>query len=96
MGWNQVFQARPHPVWAGVPDGAYFYFVHSFYARPSEPRHSVGETDYGSRFTCAVGRDNILQPSSTREERRAWPRAVPKLPALESPDGFPLHTTFFG
>ena len=60
MGWNQVFQARPHPVWAGVPDGAYFYFVHSFYARPSEPRHSVGETDYGSRFTCAVGRDNIF------------------------------------
>jgi len=60
MGWNQVFQARPHPVWAGVPDGAYFYFVHSFYARPSEPRHSVGETDYGSRFTCAVGWDNIF------------------------------------
>ena len=60
MGWNQVFQARPHPVWAGVPDGAYFYFVHSFYARPSEPRHSVGETEYGSRFTCAVGRDNIF------------------------------------
>jgi glutamine amidotransferase len=60
MGWNQVFQARPHPVWDGVPDGAWFYFVHSFYARPSEARHSVGETDYGSRFTCAVARDNIF------------------------------------
>jgi imidazole glycerol-phosphate synthase subunit HisH len=60
MGWNQVIQARPHPVWAGVPDAAYFYFVHSFYARPSDPRHSVGETDYGSRFTCALARDNIF------------------------------------
>ncbi len=60
MGWNQVVQARPHPVWAGVPDNAYFYFVHSFYARPSDARHSVGETDYGERFTCAVARDNIF------------------------------------
>jgi glutamine amidotransferase len=60
MGWNQVIQARPHPIWAGVPDNAYFYFVHSFYARPSDPRHSVGETDYGGRFTCALARDNIF------------------------------------
>jgi len=60
MGWNQVYQVRPHPLWAEVPDAAYFYFVHSFYARPSDARHSVGETDYGSRFTCALARDNIF------------------------------------
>jgi glutamine amidotransferase len=60
MGWNRVYQARPHPLWAGVPDGAYFYFVHSFYARPSEPRHSTGETEYGTRFTSALARDNIF------------------------------------
>jgi glutamine amidotransferase len=60
MGWNQVIQARTHPIWAGVPDAAYFYFVHSFYAAPSDPRHSVGETDYGARFTCALARDNIF------------------------------------
>jgi len=60
MGWNQVIQARPHPIWAGVPDNAYFYFVHSFHARPSDARHSVGETDYGGRFTCALARDNIF------------------------------------
>jgi imidazole glycerol-phosphate synthase subunit HisH len=55
MGWNQVMQSghgdRLHPLWAGVPEGAWFYFVHSFYARPSDPRHSVGETEYGARFT---------------------------------------------
>jgi glutamine amidotransferase len=60
MGWNRVWQAQPHALWAGVPDGSYFYFVHSFYARPSDVRHSVGEADYGGRFTAAVARDNIF------------------------------------
>ncbi len=60
MGWNRVFQSAPHPVWAGVPDGAYFYFVHSFHARPSDPRHTAGETEYGARFTSAMARDNIF------------------------------------
>ncbi len=60
MGWNRVTQAQPHPLWAGVPDEAWFYFVHSFYATPSDARHSAGETDYGVRFTSAVARDNIF------------------------------------
>ena len=61
MGWNQVYQSTPqHPVWAGVPDGAYFYFVHSFYARPSDARHIAGEADYGGRFAAAIARDNIF------------------------------------
>ena len=60
MGWNRVSQVQPHPVWAGVPDEAWFYFVHSYYARPLDARHSAGETDYGLRFTCAVARDNIF------------------------------------
>ena len=65
MGWNQVYQSRPdgahaHPVWANVPDGSYFYFVHSFYARPSDARHIAGEADYGGRFAAAIARDNIF------------------------------------
>ena len=60
MGWNEVFQARPHPLWDGVPDGSHFYFVHSYYARPWDERHSAGETDYGGRFTSALARDNIF------------------------------------
>jgi imidazole glycerol-phosphate synthase subunit HisH len=60
MGWNQVHQMQPHPCWAGVPDGASFYFVHSYCARPSQPRHSAGETEYGTRFTSALARDNIF------------------------------------
>jgi glutamine amidotransferase len=65
MGWNRVHQARradaqPHPLWAGVPDDSWFYFVHSYYAEPSLPEHTAGSTDYGARFTCAVARDNIF------------------------------------
>ena len=60
MGWNRVFQARPHAIWGDVPDGAYFYFVHSFHAKPTNVGHSVGETEYGIRFTCALARDNIF------------------------------------
>ena len=62
MGWNRVWQtgAAPHPLWSGVPDGSYFYFVHSFYARPSDARHSAGETEYGERFSSAIARDNIF------------------------------------
>lgn len=64
MGWNQVFHQLdgrdPHPVWAGIPDGAWFYFVHSYYARPANAVHVAGETDYGGRFASAVARDNIF------------------------------------
>ena len=60
MGWNRVTQVRSHPIWRGVPDGAYFYFVHSFFAAPALEELTVGSTDYGLSFTCAVARDNIF------------------------------------
>jgi imidazole glycerol-phosphate synthase subunit HisH len=64
MGWNQVWQASPrgalHPMWEGVPDGGWFYFVHSYHAAPHEADHTAAQTDYGARFTCAVARDNIF------------------------------------
>ncbi|MGA8010415.1 MAG: imidazole glycerol phosphate synthase subunit HisH [Thiomonas sp.] len=65
MGWNAVWQgqgtsAAVHPIWAGVPDGAAFYFVHSYYAAPQHGSHSAGETDYGVRFASAVARDNLF------------------------------------
>ena len=60
MGWNRVRQEFAHPLWAGIPDESWFYFVHSFFAAPSEVRHSAGTTEYGERFTSAVARDNIF------------------------------------
>lgn len=60
MGWNRVRQTSPHALWSGVPDNSYFYFVHSFYARPLDVRHIAGQTDYGQPFTSAISRDNIF------------------------------------
>ena len=61
MGWNQVYQGdKPHALWAGIPDGAYFYFVHSFYAVPADAADIAGEADYGARFAAAIARDNIF------------------------------------
>ena len=60
MGWNRVRQTSPHALWSGVPDNSYFYFVHSFYARPLDVHHTAGQTDYGQPFTSAISRDNIF------------------------------------
>ena len=64
MGWNQVRQVphsgAVHPVWASVPDGSYFYFVHSYYACPRDAHDCAGEADYGGPFAAAVAKDNIF------------------------------------
>jgi len=60
MGWNRVRQLKGHPMWAGVADDSYFYFVHSYYVVPEENEHAAGETVYGLPFCCAAGRDNIF------------------------------------
>jgi glutamine amidotransferase len=60
MGWNEVRRARAHPVWAGVADGARFYFVHSYFPQPADSAITAATCDYGVVFTCAVARDNIF------------------------------------
>ena len=60
MGWNRVRQAAAHPLWNGIEDNSYFYFVHSYYAQPEQALDVIGETDYGGDFCCAVARDNIV------------------------------------
>jgi glutamine amidotransferase len=60
MGWNRVHQKIAHPLWDGIKEQDYFYFVHSYYAQPAQAAHTVGETVYGQPFACAVARDNIF------------------------------------
>ena len=60
MGWNQVRQRRPHPFFDGVPTGANFYFVHSFYVEPEDESFIAGETEYGVPFASVVCRDNVM------------------------------------
>jgi len=60
MGWNEVRQQTPHPLWSGIDDGSRFYFVHSYYAEAADERWVSGVCKYGLPFTCAVARDNIF------------------------------------
>lgn len=63
MGWNRV--TRPadhaqHPMWNNIPDGSWYYFVHSYFADLANPAHCAGETEYGTVFASAIARDNIF------------------------------------
>jgi glutamine amidotransferase len=60
MGWNEVMQARPHPLWEGIPDASRFYFVHSYFPAPRDAALTAATCTYGAPFTCAVARDNIF------------------------------------
>ena len=80
MGWNRVRQAAAHPLWRGVADQAYFYFVHSYYVDTPEPSLVAGSSDYPQPFTCAVARDNVF--------------AVQFHPEKSGADGVQLLTNF--
>jgi glutamine amidotransferase len=60
MGWNRVRQVRAHPLWDGIANDSYFYFVHSYYALPDNALDTIGETEYGAPFCCACARDNVV------------------------------------
>jgi len=71
MGWNEVLQAKPHALWAGIPDRSRFYFVHSFYPAPSDTALVAASCIYGAPFTCAVARDNIFAVQFHPEKSQA-------------------------
>ncbi len=60
MGWNNVHQAMPHPLWTGIEEGARFYFVHSYFVQPASPELIAGFSHYPFPFTCAVAAKNIF------------------------------------
>ena len=60
MGWNQVKQTVSHPIFAGIPDNANFYFVHSYYAEPEDESLIAGETEYGIRLCSVIARGNLV------------------------------------
>jgi glutamine amidotransferase len=60
IGWNQVRQRRPDcPLFRGIPDGSYFYFVHSYFPRPVDTGIVVGESEHGETFASAIWADNV-------------------------------------
>jgi imidazole glycerol-phosphate synthase subunit HisH len=71
IGWNQVHQSAPHPMWAGIEDGARFYFVHSYYAEPADAGVVAGFTHYPFAFTCAVAQNNLFAVQFHPEKSQA-------------------------
>ena len=60
VGWNQIRQRHEHPLFAGIADEAFFYFVHSFYCEPANEELVLGETDYGSAYASVVALENVM------------------------------------
>ncbi len=59
VGWNQIEGLQPHALLGGIPEGSYFYFVHSYYVQPERPEHVLCSTSYGRRFCSVAGRDRV-------------------------------------
>lgn len=60
MGWNQVQQAQKHPLWQGIADNSYFYFVHSYYVATQETPLIAGKTHYGIDYVSALAHENVF------------------------------------
>ena len=76
MGWNELSFAHPHPLFAGLDQGAHVYFVHSYVFLPSDPRNMLASCDYGGPFAAAVGRDNIVGTQFHPEKSQAAGLAI--------------------
>jgi len=72
MGWNQLQQQRACPLLAGIPDGAFAYFVHSYYAVPQDADAVVTTTDYGVEFASMLWRDNLYATQFHPEKSQHW------------------------
>ena len=60
MGWNTVRQIAAHPILDDIPDGSYFYFLHSYHVQPDDPSCVIGESTYGRTFPAVVAKDNVV------------------------------------
>jgi len=60
MGWNQLHIKRRAPIFQGIEEGAYVYFVHSYYVEPSDPGDVATTTSYALEFASSVWRGNLF------------------------------------
>jgi glutamine amidotransferase len=72
MGWNQLHLLRACPLLDGIPDGAFAYFVHSYYAIPARAEVAVAQTDYGVDFASVLWQDNVYATQFHPEKSQAY------------------------
>src|SRR5256885_1222070 len=88
MGWNRVHRkhnaGQSHPLWRGIPEDSFYYFVHSFYAVVQQPQHCAAEADYGGRFfPPPAPRNNFSPPFLPPKRVGQGPRLVCHISGLE-------------
>jgi imidazole glycerol-phosphate synthase subunit HisH len=72
IGWNQLNVLRPDcPIFRGIPNGSYVYFVHSFFPKPADPSIAATQTTYGEPFASSVWRDNVYATQFHPEKSQA-------------------------
>lgn len=71
MGWNQIRKLQNPPHLRGIDDGAFVYFVHSYYVVPTDPALTATTTEYGIEFTSAIARDNVFATQYHPEKSQA-------------------------
>jgi glutamine amidotransferase len=71
MGWNRVHQAGVHPLWEGIPQDSRFYFVHSYYASPTNPNHIAATTDFPTPFASALCKGKLFAVQFHPEKSQA-------------------------
>ncbi len=71
MGWNQLAIRRRPPLLAGLAEGTYVYFVHSYYVVPGDAAVIATETDYGGPFCSMIWRDNLFATQFHPEKSQA-------------------------
>jgi imidazole glycerol-phosphate synthase subunit HisH len=72
MGWNQCFFRNRGTTGDGIPDGSFFYFVHSFYVAPDDASLAMTVTDYGIEFVSSITKDNITAVQFHPEKSQKW------------------------
>jgi len=71
MGWNRVHQSFEHPLWRGIPQDSWFYFVHSYYAQPARAEQVAATSDYPTSFAAALLGDNLFAVQFHPEKSQA-------------------------
>lgn len=71
MGWNRIAMRRPAPLYGGVPEDSFVYFVHSYYVVPADPAVVATETGYGRNFCSSIWRDNVMATQFHPEKSQA-------------------------
>ncbi|MBI3988795.1 MAG: imidazole glycerol phosphate synthase subunit HisH [candidate division NC10 bacterium] len=72
MGWNRIRIERQAPIFNGILDGSYFYFVHSYYVEPEDEGVTLATTEYGIRFVSAIWRGNLFATQFHPEKSQVW------------------------